>query len=249
VRASAQTIPVPPFPRDLPWINTAALRMDKQRGRPVLVEFWDFCRVNSLRTLPYLKAWHERYADAGLRVIGVHTGAYPASRDEDQIRAAVERLEIPYPVVVDTDLKVWDDYGNEGWPARYLWDLGGALFSLHYGEGAYAETEREIQELLGLDGPVVAPVRPEDEPGALLAAQTEDQPGAYSGPYEAGAAWAVVEGRGELRVNGTPMTIVHPGCQLLVEHERHTEAVLELEVGPGVTCHATCFTPGLAAAA
>jgi hypothetical protein len=249
VRAPAQTIPVPPFPRDLPWLNTAALRMDKQRGRPVLVEFWDFCRVNSLRTLPYLKAWHERYAEDGLRVIGVHTGAYPPSRDEAEIRAAVERLEIPYPVVLDTDLKVWDDYGNEGWPARYLWDTAGALFSLHYGEGAYADTESEIQELLGIERPLLEPVRPEDEPGALVAAQTEDQAGAYSGPYEAGAAWAVLEGRGEIVVDGAARAVEHPGCHLLVDHGRHTEAVLELAIGPGVTCHATCFTPGLAAAA
>jgi hypothetical protein len=62
VRAPPDAIPAPPFPRELEWINVAPLRMDKQRGRPVLVEFWDFCRVNSLRTLPYLKAWHERYA-------------------------------------------------------------------------------------------------------------------------------------------------------------------------------------------
>src|SRR3954452_13086203 len=82
VRAPSATIPAPPFPRGLTWLNVAPLRMDKQKGRPVLVEFWDFCRVNSLRTMPYLKAWHERYAGAGLRVIGVHTGAFPPSRDE-----------------------------------------------------------------------------------------------------------------------------------------------------------------------
>jgi AhpC/TSA family len=246
VRAPEQTIPAPSFPRDLTWLNTAALRMDKQRGRPVLVEFWDFCRVNSLRTLPYLKAWHERYAAEGLRVIGVHTGAYPPSRDEAAIRAAVERLAIRYPVVIDTDLQIWDDYGNEGWPARYLWTPSGALFSLHYGEGAYAETEREIQELLEVDRPPLAPLRPEDEPGALLAAQTEDQPGAYSGPYEAGAVWAVLGGAGELRVNGRALAVAHPGCHLLVQHERHTAGVLELEAGAGVECYATCFTPGLA---
>jgi hypothetical protein len=141
VRAPEHTIPAPPFPHDLPWVNVAPLRMDKQRGRPVLVEFWDFCRVNSLRTLPYVRAWHERYEADGLRVIGVHTGAYPPSRDEQQVRAAVARLELPYPVVIDTDLLLWDLYGNEGWPARYLWDQRGALFSLHYGEGAYGETE------------------------------------------------------------------------------------------------------------
>ncbi len=146
MRAPPATIPAPPFPTGLTWLNVAPLRMDKQKGRPVLVEFWDFCRVNSLRTLPYLKAWHERYAADGLRVIGVHTGAFPPSRDEAQIEAAVRRLGIEYPVVIDMELEIWDFYGNEGWPGRYLWDAKGALFSMHYGEGAYAETEREIQE-------------------------------------------------------------------------------------------------------
>ncbi len=247
MRAPEHTIPAPPFPHQLPWVNVAPLRMDRQRGRPVLVEFWDFCRVNSLRTLPYLTEWHERYADDGLRVIGVHTGAYPPSRDEDEIRAAVERLAIPYPVVIDTDLQVWDLYGNEGWPARYLWDRQGALFSLHYGEGAYAETELEVQGLLGVQRDPVSLVRPEDEPDALLAAQTEDQAGAYSGPYEAGAVWAVAGGRGELRVNGATVAIEHPGCHRLIDHGRHVEGVLELEPGPGVEVYATCFTPGIAA--
>ena len=165
VRAQPDTIPAPPFPRDMAWVNVAPLRMDKQLGRPVLIEFWDFCRVNSLRTLPYLKAWHERYAQDGLRVIGVHTGGFPPARDEANVRRAVERLEIPYPVAIDSRLEVWDMYGNQGWPARYLWDRSGSLFSMHYGEGAYDETEREIQELLGVERELVAPVRPEDEPG------------------------------------------------------------------------------------
>jgi AhpC/TSA family len=220
--------------------------MERQRGRPVLVEFWDFCRVNSVRTLPYLRAWHERYEADGLRVIGVHTGAYPPSRDEDEVRAAVARLGVSYPVVIDTDLQVWDLYGNAGWPARYLWDRDGALYSLHYGEGAYAETEREVQALLGVEREPVEPVRPEDRPDALLAAQTEDQPGAYSGPYEAGGVWAVAGGRGELRVGGRTVAVEHPGCVELVHHERHTAGVLELEPGPDVEVYATCFTPGLA---
>src|SRR5262249_55720951 len=178
-----------------------------QRGRVVLVEFWDFCRVNSLRTLPYLKAWHERYAEAGLRVVGIHTGAFAPSRDDDNVRRAVERLGIEWPVGIDTQLQVWDEYGNRGWPARYLWDRDGVVVSLHYGEGAYAETEREIQALLGVTREPVAPVRPEDDPDALLAAQTEDQPGAYSGAYEAGGAYAVVDGRGVLRANGRAIAV------------------------------------------
>jgi thiol-disulfide isomerase/thioredoxin len=245
VRAQPETIPAPPFPRELPWINVAPLRMDKQRGRPVLVEFWDFCRVNSLRTMPYLKAWHERYPD--LRVIGIHTGGFVPARDEANVRRAVERLAVPYPVVIDAQLELWDMYGNAGWPARYLWDPRGALFSMHYGEGAYQETEREIQELLGVERDLVPPVRPEDEPGLLLPAQTEDQPGAYSGPYEAGGVWAVLEGAGEVVAGDRTIAVSEPGCFELVAHPHHTAGVLDLRVGPGVTCHATCFTAGVAA--
>ena len=246
MRAPEHAIPAPPFPRQLTWVNSAPLRMDKQRGRPVLVEFWDFCRVNSLRTLPYLAAWHERYADAGLRVIGIHTGGFLPARVTENAVAAVGRLGIPYPVVIDERLELWDFYGNEGWPARYLWDQGGALYSLHYGEGAYAETEREIQALLGVERAPVAPLRPEDEEGILLPAQTEDQPGAYSGPYEAGGVWAVLEGPGEIVANGRTIAVGEPGCHPLVEHPHHTAGVLDLDVGEGVTCHATCFTPGIA---
>jgi thiol-disulfide isomerase/thioredoxin len=247
MRAPEHAIPAPPFPRELTWVNVAPLRMDKQRGRPVLIEFWDFCRVNSLRTMPYLKAWHERYADAGLRVIGVHTGGFAPARETANVVTAVQRLGVGYPVVVDERLEIWDFYGNEGWPARYLWDQQGALHSLHYGEGAYAETEREIQALLGVEREPLAPLRPEDAPDVLLPAQTADQPGAYSGPYEAGGAWAVLDGAGELRANGHTVAVSEPGCFALVEHPHHTAGVLDLEVGDGVVCHATCFTPGVAA--
>ena len=246
MRAAGPSISAPPFPRKLPWINAATLRMDQQLGKVVLLEFWDFCRVNSLRTLPYLKAWHARYADAGLRVIQVHTGGFLPARSEANVRRAVARLEIEWPVVVDVDLEIWDIYGNEGWPARYVWDQSSLLHSLHYGEGAYLETELEIQALLGVSLEPLAPVRPEDAPDALLAAPTPDQPGAYSGPYAAGGVWIVTEGTGEVVVDGTPVAISEPGCFEVVAHPRHTEAVLDLQVGDGVTVHATCFTPGLA---
>src|SRR5215217_3488461 len=188
------------------------------------------------RTLPYVKAWHERYADAGLRVIGVHTGGFLPARETGNVVAAVARLGIEYPVVVDEQLEIWDFYGNEGWPARYLWDPDGALYSLHYGEGAYQETEREIQALLGVERELVV----------LLPAQTADQPGAYSGPYEAGGVWAVLEGAGAVAANGRTIEVEEPGCYPLVEHGHHAAGVLDLRVGDGVTCHATCFTPGVA---
>ena len=249
MRADSPSISAPPFPRNLPWVNAAMLRMDQQRGKPVLIEFWDFCRVNSLRTLPYLKAWHERYAEAGLRIVQVHTGGFLPARDEDNVRRAVERLGIEWPVVIDAQLEIWDIYGNEGWPGRYLWDTKGALFSMHYGEGAYRETELEIQELLGIEREPLEPLRPEDAPGVLMPAQTEDQPGAYSGPYEAGGVHAVLEGAGEVIANGRVTTVAEPGCYELLSHPHHTQAVLDLRIGAGVTCHATCFTPALPAAA
>jgi thiol-disulfide isomerase/thioredoxin len=237
----------PPFPREAEWVNVATLRMDQQRGRPVLVEFWDFCRVNSLRTLPYLKAWHERYSADGLRVVGIHSAGFEASRDPDAVRAAVERLGIEYPVMIDAQLEAWDAYGIQGWPSRYLWDGEGQLADFHVGEGGYAEAEQAIQRLLGVEREPLAPVRPEDAPGALLEPQTEDVAGPYSGPYEAGGVWAVLEGEGEVVANGRVIAVTEPGCYPLLEHPHHTAGVLDLQVGAGVTCHATCFTPGTAA--
>ena len=239
-------IAAPPFPPHLPWVNVATLRMDQQIGRPVLVEFWDFCRPNSMRTLPYLRAWHERYASDGLRVIGVHASGFAPSGDPDAVRAAVARLRIPYPVVIDVSGEIWEWYGNKGWPARYLWDRRGILQEVHYGEGAYAETERALQALVGSERGVLEPARPEDAPGAVLAPQSADRPGPWSGPYEAGGVWAVLEGTGTVRANGAEVPVDHPGAYPLIEHSRHTAGVLDLEVGDGVTCHAVCFTPGAA---
>jgi hypothetical protein len=218
----------------------------------MLVEFWDFCRPNSLRTLPYLKAWHERYSSAGLLTIGVHCPGFHPARQERAVREAVARLRIPYPVLIDSAFEVWEDYGNEGWPARYLFDGRARLVDYHLGEGAYGETELAIQELVEVEREPMAPLRPEDAPDARLAAQTEDQPGAYSGPYEAGGVWAVLDGTGTVRVNGgtaaggAELAITHPGAYPLIEHERHTAGVLHLECGAGVECLATCFTPGVA---
>jgi thiol-disulfide isomerase/thioredoxin len=245
-RVPTDTIPAPLFPPRLPWINASAAQSTLKRGQPLLVEFWDFCRPNSMRTLPYVKAWHERYAGAGLRLVGVHCPGFELSRDEDAIRDAVRRLGIEYPVLLDTELELWREYENEGWPARYLFDGGARLFEYHFGEGAYAETERAIQELVGVERAPLAPLRPEDAPDAVLRPQTGDAAGAYSGPYEAGGVWAILGGRGAVRVNGREIVVAHTGAYPLLEHDRHTAGVLELEIGTGVVCEATCFTPGLA---
>jgi hypothetical protein len=260
LRAPVDTIVAPLFPTGLPWANVVGRQASIiQRGKPLLIEFWDFCRPNSLRTLPYLQAWHERYAEAGLRIVGVHSPGFPPARDEDAVRAAVARLGIEYPVLIDRELELWRDYENQGWPARYLFDGRARLFEYHYGEGAYTETEQAIQELLGVEREPLQPIRPEDAPGAELVPQTKDQEGAYSGPYEAGGVWAVLDGNGTVRVQARATTddasepafaselqVTHPGAYPLLEHERHTAGTLTLELGTGVQCLATCFTPGLA---
>jgi hypothetical protein len=246
MRPPVDHIEAPAFPPRLPWVNVAALRMDQQRGRPVLIEFWDFCRPNSMRTLPYVRGWHERYEPDGLRVIGVHSSGFAPSVEPEAVTEAVARLQIAHPVVVDTDLQIWQEYGNLGWPARYLFNQDGRLFDFHYGEGGYDETEAAIQELLGVTRPPLKPLRPEDAPGAVLVPQSEDVQGPWSGPYEAGGVWAVLEGQGTVTANGQTITVDHAGAYELVSHPVSTAGVLALALADGVTCHAVCFTPGLA---
>jgi hypothetical protein len=155
--------------------------MDRLMGRhAVLVEFWDFARINSLRTLPYLNAWHERYQAAGLQVIGVHSPGFSFGRDGEVVARAVERLDMPFPVALDPDFVIWRSYDNRGWPARYLFDRRGILTYFHLGEGDYDGSERAIQEALreidpDMDPPEpLQPLRPEDAPGAQLEPQTAD---------------------------------------------------------------------------
>jgi hypothetical protein len=245
VRAPTDTIIAPLFPSGATWLNGPA-QSPISRGRPMLLEFFDYALPNSMRTLPYMVAWHERYGEAGLRVVSVHSpgGALPAH--EAPVAAAVERLGISHPVMLDHDLALWNEYENEGWPVRYLFDGHGRLFEYHYGEGGYAETEQAIQELLGIAREPLGPLRPQDAPDALLAAPSEMREGAYSGPYRAGGVWAILDGVGTVRVNGREVSIPGPGAYELVRHENDTAATLDLVAGAGVLCIATCFAPGLA---
>ncbi|HEX6713987.1 MAG TPA: hypothetical protein VF066_11390 [Thermoleophilaceae bacterium] len=173
----------PEFPQGLQWVNVAFLRMAQQIGRPILVEFFDSARVNSHRTLPYMRAWQERYADQGLlRIIGVHSPAYSFGRDPQVAIAAIETMDIPYAVVLDPDFEVWREYGNRGWPARYAFDRRGVLRFVHWGEGEYVETERVLQELIAETDPegelelpdLLDPLRAEDAPDAQMEPQTAD---------------------------------------------------------------------------
>jgi hypothetical protein len=161
----------------------------------------------------------------------------------------VERLGIEYPVLLDTDYAMWHEYENAGWPGRYLWNTEGALADYHYGEGDYAGCEAVICELLGVDFEPLAPVRAEDAADAVLAAPSEDRlEEPFSGPYEAGAVWAVLDpsaNGGSIVVNGVTVEVSHPGAYLLADHGRHAAGELQIELGAGVRCDGVCFTPGL----
>ena len=133
------------------WLNSEPLTADALQGRVVLVDIWTFTCVNWLRTLPYVSAWADRYRDRGVVVIGVHSPEFSFEHDLDNVRRAVGELDVRYPVVLDNDFAIWQSLNNRFWPAIYLVDRDGRVRFTHFGEGDYEETERAIQELLGVD--------------------------------------------------------------------------------------------------
>ena len=134
------------------WINTpegAPLSLAKLEGKVVLVDFWTYSCINCLRTLPHLKAWDRAYRNAGLTIVGVHSPEFSFERVPDNVRSAVRRLGVRYPVALDNDFATWRAYSNDYWPAEYLIDRSGHVRHEHYGEGSYGETESAIRRLLG----------------------------------------------------------------------------------------------------
>jgi cytochrome c biogenesis protein CcdA/thiol-disulfide isomerase/thioredoxin len=130
------------------WINSPPLTFASLRGKVVLVDFWTYSCINCLRTLPYIKAWNEKYKDSGLVIIGVHTPEFPFEKDETNVRKAVKDLGITYPVAMDNDYRIWRSFNNEYWPADYFIDATGHIRFHHFGEGGYEESEQQIRTLL-----------------------------------------------------------------------------------------------------
>ncbi|RON09341.1 cytochrome C biogenesis protein [Pseudomonas brassicacearum] len=130
------------------WLNSPPLNAQALKGKVVLVDFWTYSCINCLRTLPYVKAWAEKYRDQGLVVIGVHAPEFAFERDVGNVTKAMKDLGINYPVAIDNDYKIWRAFNNEYWPAHYFADAQGRIRYHHFGEGNYAESERVIQQLL-----------------------------------------------------------------------------------------------------
>jgi thiol-disulfide isomerase/thioredoxin len=139
---------LPGFSGSVEWLNSAPLTAQALRGKVVLVNFWTFNCINCLHALPYVRAWAEKYRDYGLVVVGVHTPELAFERDIGNVRKAVARLKIDYPVVIDNDYAIWKAFGNEYWPAAYFVDAEGRIRHHHFGEHDYENSERVIQKLL-----------------------------------------------------------------------------------------------------
>jgi cytochrome c biogenesis protein CcdA/thiol-disulfide isomerase/thioredoxin len=135
------------------WVNSKPLSLAQLRGKVVLVDFWTYSCINCLRTLPHLESWYRTYRSKGLVIIGVHTPEFAFEHVASNVRAAVRRLGIAYPVMQDNNYKTWDNYANEYWPAEYLIDRSGHVRHTHFGEGEYPQTEDLIRRLLGANGP------------------------------------------------------------------------------------------------
>jgi cytochrome c biogenesis protein CcdA/thiol-disulfide isomerase/thioredoxin len=134
------------------WINSKPLTLQKLRGKVVLVDFWTYSCINCLRTLPHVKAWYQTYRKDGLVVLGVHTPEFAFEHVPSNVRGAVHRLGITYPVALDNDYSTWNAFHNQYWPAKYLIDRRGHIRFVHFGEGEYDTTEARIRTLLGESG-------------------------------------------------------------------------------------------------
>jgi hypothetical protein len=238
---------------------------------PVLVHFLDFAQLNSVRTLPYVTEWTRRYGTHGLTTIGAQAPRFPFGTERGAVAAGLQRLGVEFPVAIDADRRLWHAYGCEGWPSLFLWKTGGALAWFHFGEGEYRATEEAIQAELREQDALQAlpepmdPLRPTDAPGAKVMPPTPElfPGGSWERPwtageadeelvieYEAGGAYATVEGIGEIAIelDGGPagsVEVVGPSLYPLAEHPCHQAHRLALRPSPGLLVWSVGFAAGV----
>lgn len=138
------------------WINSPPLTAAGLKGKAVLVSFWTYSCINWLRSHPYVRAWAEKYRDHGLVVIGAHSPEFGFEKDIANVRWAAKALRVDYPIAVDSNHSIWNGFDNQYWPALYFVDVKGRVKHRHFGEGDYAQSEKAIQQLLGVKGELVS---------------------------------------------------------------------------------------------
>jgi hypothetical protein len=268
MRPERDSIAAPDLPGEIAWIGEQPESMPALTGAgPVLVHFLDFSQLNSVRTFPYLVEWDRRYREAGLTTIGVQAPRFPFGSDPGRVSAGLADLDVGFPVAVDAERELWLAYGCEGWPSLFLWMTGGALSWFHFGEGEYLGTEMAIQEeLRELDAlrtlpEPMDPLRPSDSPGAKVMPPTPElfPGGSWEQPwtggeleldYEAGGAYATVEGAGTLTVtidgnDARQLQVDGPRLYDLAEHRHHEAHHLNLVPSPGLRIWSVSFAAGI----
>ena len=165
--------PMPPLAGATGWLNSTPLTREGLRGKVVVVDFWAYSCINCLRAMPYVNAWYKHYKDSGLVVLGVHSPEFAFEKDTSNVRAAVKKFDIQYPVALDSDLKIWKAFNNRFWPAHYFVDAKGQIRGHHFGEGKYARSERTIRQLLTEAGAKDLPDPLDDAAGEGVAAPAD----------------------------------------------------------------------------
>ena len=182
------------------WINSDPLTIEELEGKVVLVDFWTYTCINCIRTFPYLKLWHSRYADDGLVILGIHTPEFEFEEDYDNVKRATRENGILWPVAQDNEYVTWKNYSNRYWPAKYLVDQDGIVRYTHFGEGSYSQTEEQIRLLLAeagadlSDDKLVLPTDQEVDMTFLTTRNAQVTPELYAG-YERNFS-AALYGRG-----------------------------------------------------
>lgn len=156
------------------WINSEPFTLESRRGEVVLLDFWTYTCINCQRTLPYMKSWHEKYNDAGLVVLGVHTPEFEFEELLENVQNAVDEFDLLYPIVQDNDYGTWRAFSNRYWPAKYLIDKDGYIRYTHFGEGRYEQTEQWIRALLEEAGADLSEISNETAPVTTLDIEFHD---------------------------------------------------------------------------
>jgi hypothetical protein len=263
MRPERENIAAPDLPEETEWVGEAPRSMPVATAAgPVLVHFFDFAQLNSVRTLPYVAEWAQRYAPHGLTTLGVQAPRFPFGAEREAVTTGLEQLGVGFPVAIDADRRLWHSYGCEGWPSLFLWKMGGALAWFHFGEGEYRASEEAIQAELREEDALRAlpepmePLRASDGSGVKVMPPTpeffpdESWTGKLEIPYEAGGAHTTAEGEGEIsvRIDGgapNPVEISGAGLYTLAEHPQHGSHTLAVEPSPGVRIWSVSFSAGV----
>jgi hypothetical protein len=260
MRPGRDNIAAPDLTGGIAWVGETPQSMPALTAAgPVLVHFFDYAQLNSVRTLPYVSEWDRRYREVGLATIGVQAPRFPFGANAKSVSTGLQALGVDFPVAIDAERELWLAYGCKGWPSLFLWATGGALSWFHFGEGEYLATEiaiqeelRELDALRSLPEPM-EPLRPTDGPGIKVMPPTEEifpEGNEVEIDYAAGGAYATVEGNGELHIEvdgkgQAPIAISEPTLFELTKHAQHEGHSLSLRADPGLRIWSVSFAAGV----